>query len=716
MNHNANASMIKRVMAAALVLAMMLTTLGGYAPGWLSAFAEDGAALESAAPQEQNTSEAQEPSETGASDEGTSDAGISDAGTSDEATSSASQSSAPSPEGKTEEGASAQEGVSAQVNASAAQQPSPAGEGGSASALTEGVHEANASTQSDASAQDQTTSEAQEPSPLGKVAQPQAETDEVATDAGSAQDTTASVESQNGNDGTGMNGETSDEGTSSASQGSAPSPKGKAGEDASAQEDAPAAQEPSPDGEGGSASALTEEVLMVDVSAQADAPAAQADTPVEQAATPTTEQLPAGEQDGAAMPEAAGEAPMPQAVAQIRAFAMPVTPESALAGYEASTSEAAAGAQASGVDPIVPASNAAQEEPANANAGGDSKGGESDEDKSGDKISALQQMIKEKLAAQTVLSGIVRIVLAKEEHDKVINPNSNSILDKAEDVLNWVEHSFDQNMVKKAIINVKEKARLYATHDIDLTAQVEQAGGLFQNDLIGMIADPVNVKVGTAQVNVASSAVLAAGYGTDGTEDPSGSGSIDIKAKLSANVTAGQGAVAMPIAVNVAVENATVNVEKDAVLKAAGNIALNAESKIEAAAKSSNKIASKQLPFAAAVGVILNSATVDVQGKLTAGKSVAAVARGDLTTDASAKHDAVYQFSAPMTMYRALDVAEIPLPAGTYYLEYEIEDVFMRKTTLDRIEIHWDGENMTFPEDFCWEDGEWIDLASLRNK
>lgn len=58
----------------------------------------------------------------------------------------------------------------------------------------------------------------------------------------------------------------------------------------------------------------------------------------------------------------------------------------------------------------------------------------------------------------------------------------------------------------------------------------------------------------------------------------------------------------------------------------------------------------------------------------------------------------------------------IGMPAGTYYLEYEIEDVFMRKTTLDRIEIHWDGENMTFPEDFCREDAEWIDLASLRNK
>ncbi len=62
-----------------------------------------------------------------------------------------------------------------------------------------------------------------------------------------------------------------------------------------------------------------------------------------------------------------------------------------------------------------------------------------------------------------------------------------------------------------------------------------------------------------------------------------------------------------------------------------------------------------------------------------------------------------YQASEPMTMYRALDVKEIPLPAGTYYLEYEVEDVFMRHRLLERIELHWDGREMTFPEGFAWE-------------
>lgn len=62
-----------------------------------------------------------------------------------------------------------------------------------------------------------------------------------------------------------------------------------------------------------------------------------------------------------------------------------------------------------------------------------------------------------------------------------------------------------------------------------------------------------------------------------------------------------------------------------------------------------------------------------------------------------------YMASESKKMYRALDVQEITLPAGTYYLEYELDDLFLRKCRMERIEIHWDGENMTFPEDFAWE-------------
>ena len=63
---------------------------------------------------------------------------------------------------------------------------------------------------------------------------------------------------------------------------------------------------------------------------------------------------------------------------------------------------------------------------------------------------------------------------------------------------------------------------------------------------------------------------------------------------------------------------------------------------------------------------------------------------------------AAYVPGKAMTMYRSLEVKEIPLPAGTYYLEYEVQDAFMRTRLLDRIEFQWDGETMTFPEADAW--------------
>lgn len=65
-----------------------------------------------------------------------------------------------------------------------------------------------------------------------------------------------------------------------------------------------------------------------------------------------------------------------------------------------------------------------------------------------------------------------------------------------------------------------------------------------------------------------------------------------------------------------------------------------------------------------------------------------------------------------MTMPRALRFLQEPLSAGTYYLEYELHDAFRREALMERIEIRWDGERMTFPEGFTWEGSsqvEWTD-------
>ena len=50
----------RRIMALALVLAMTLTTLGGYVPTWFSAFAEDAAAQPETAPVDDPASDQEE--------------------------------------------------------------------------------------------------------------------------------------------------------------------------------------------------------------------------------------------------------------------------------------------------------------------------------------------------------------------------------------------------------------------------------------------------------------------------------------------------------------------------------------------------------------------------------------------------------------------------------------------------------------------------------
>ena len=56
---------------------------------------------------------------------------------------------------------------------------------------------------------------------------------------------------------------------------------------------------------------------------------------------------------------------------------------------------------------------------------------------------------------------------------------------------------------------------------------------------------------------------------------------------------------------------------------------------------------------------------------------------------------AFYEASEPMTIFRSLEIKPKTLPPGTYYLEYTVTDVFMRKLSTDRAELYWDGETLT---------------------
>ncbi len=62
-----------------------------------------------------------------------------------------------------------------------------------------------------------------------------------------------------------------------------------------------------------------------------------------------------------------------------------------------------------------------------------------------------------------------------------------------------------------------------------------------------------------------------------------------------------------------------------------------------------------------------------------------------------------YIIGKKQTLYRALNIEAKTLPAGTYYLQYEVMDMFMRPIMMEPIEMYWDGETLSFPTDFTWE-------------
>ena len=70
-----------------------------------------------------------------------------------------------------------------------------------------------------------------------------------------------------------------------------------------------------------------------------------------------------------------------------------------------------------------------------------------------------------------------------------------------------------------------------------------------------------------------------------------------------------------------------------------------------------------------------------------------------------------FMASREMTMFRSLEIGEIPLKPGTYYIEYELEDIFGRSTILDRVETCWDGEDFRVADDTAWEGRYELDPA-----
>ena len=62
-----------------------------------------------------------------------------------------------------------------------------------------------------------------------------------------------------------------------------------------------------------------------------------------------------------------------------------------------------------------------------------------------------------------------------------------------------------------------------------------------------------------------------------------------------------------------------------------------------------------------------------------------------------------YEYSQSKTVTRVLPVESKLLPPGTYYIQYVVEDMFMRQIPMERVEVHWDGTKLTLAPNVTWE-------------
>ena len=191
------------------------------------------------------------------------------------------------------------------------------------------------------------------------------------------------------------------------------------------------------------------------------------------------------------------------------------------------------------------------------------------------------------------------------------------------------------NLSASAKITVEKDAKLIAKNDIDLVASIDQKGEILS---VMTLFNPANVKIGSASVTVKKGAELWAGYEKSGNvikEASTTNGNVRLAATVKAVLEAGYGlAATSPIAVNVAIQNAEVEVEEGASVTAGRNITL--EAKNEATAKAGSRSGLGGFPLAISTTVLYGNATSFAKGTLTAGGSINVKAAGVQTGDTTA--------------------------------------------------------------------------------
>ena len=204
-------------------------------------------------------------------------------------------------------------------------------------------------------------------------------------------------------------------------------------------------------------------------------------------------------------------------------------------------------------------------------------------------------------------------------------------------ILDQIESGDLFNVINNAKIVIGASGAVFSSGDVMMLAQVEQSGGIINVPIESLKA--VNVKIGRASVDIAGQVYAGYTFAPTNQFDMTGvseRGSVRVNAQVKTTLGLDKKGKAesagLALAVTVVDADASVNVQKGAVVEADKSVTLGSKTEVNVATQANSGTAGT--PFSAAVAVLVSDVHTDVNGTVTSRNgSVKITADGKLTAD-----------------------------------------------------------------------------------
>ena len=204
-------------------------------------------------------------------------------------------------------------------------------------------------------------------------------------------------------------------------------------------------------------------------------------------------------------------------------------------------------------------------------------------------------------------------------------------------ILDQIESGDLFNVINNAKIVIGASGAVFSSGDVMMLAQVEQSGGIINVPIESLKA--VNVKIGRASVDIAGQVYAGYTFAPTNQFDMTGvseRGSVRVNAQVKTTLGLDKKGKAesagLALAATVVDADASVNVQKGAVVEADKSVTLGSKTEVNVATQANSGTAGT--PFSAAVAVLVSDVHTDVNGTVTSRNgSVKITADGKLTAD-----------------------------------------------------------------------------------